>query len=196
MRITAVRPLITLVFLLAAGISPAAAQQATSPRPANRGPELNLITPAFSDGGDIPVKYTCSAKPSAVSPALQWTGAPKETASFALIFHDPEMNPNKGMFDVTHWMLWNLAATAAQLPEGVPANAKLEDGAQQGKNVTGANAYLGPCPPPGKPHHYIFELYALDQKLDLAPDATRADLLRAMDGHVIGKGVYIGLFHR
>ena len=196
MRITAVRPLITLVFLLAAGICPAAAQQATPPSPASPGPQLKLMTPAFSDGGDIPVKYTCAAKPSAVSPAFQWTGAPKETASFTLIFHDPDNHPNKGMFDVTHWLLWNLPATAAQLPEGVPANAKLEDGAIQGKNVRGENAYRGPCPPPGKPHHYTFELYALDQKLDLAPDATRADLMRAMDGHIIAKAVYIGFFHQ
>jgi len=196
MRITAVRPLITLVFLLAASICSAAAQQATPPPAANLGPQLKLMTPAFSDGGDIPMKYTCAAKPSAVSPAIQWTDAPKETASFALILHDPDAHPNKGMSDVTHWMLWNVPATAAQLPEGVPANVKLEDGTLQGKNVRGANAYQGPCPPAGKPHHYTFELYALDQKLDLAPDATRADLLRAMDGHIIGKAVYIGLFHQ
>ena len=69
------------------------------------------------------------------------------------------------------------------------------DGIQQGKNVRGANGYEGPCPPPGStPHHYIFELYALDQKLDLMAGGSRADLSKAMDGHVIGKAVYVSLF--
>jgi Raf kinase inhibitor-like YbhB/YbcL family protein len=72
----------------------------------------------------------------------------------------------------------------------------MDDGAIQGKNVRGVNGYQGPCPPPGKPHHYTFELYVLDNTLDLGPDASRADVMKAMDGHIIGKAVYVGFFHR
>ena len=144
----------------------------------------------------LPVKYTCAAKPSFVSPALQWSNVPKGTASFTLIFHDPDAQPGKGISDVTHWIVWNIPATATQLPEGVAASPKMDDGTIQGKNIGGVNGYQGPCPRPGNPHHYTFELYALDQKVDLAPDAPRADVLKAMDGHIIGKAVYIGFFHQ
>jgi Raf kinase inhibitor-like YbhB/YbcL family protein len=191
MRIHWVRALGTITMFLAAGIYPLRAQQTKPPAP-----QLELSTPAFSDGGMIPPKYTCEGKPSAVSPELHWTNAPKETASFALIFHDSDAHPGKGMFDVTHWMLWNVPATVDQLPEGVPAKATLPDGMIQGKNVRGAVGYRGPCAPVGKPHHYTFELYALDRKLGLSPDATRAELLKAMDGHIIGAATYTGLFHR
>ncbi len=184
-----------LAFLLITGIR-SSAQQANPPAATPPAPQMKLMISPFSDGGDIPVKYTCAAKPAGVSPAIQWTGAPQGTASFTLIMHDPDAHPNKGMSDVTHWILWNIPGTATQLPEAVAANTKLEDGTVQGKNIAGANAYRPPCPPAGKPHHYTFELYALDQKVDLAPDAARADVLKAMDGHIIAKAVYIGYFHQ
>jgi Raf kinase inhibitor-like YbhB/YbcL family protein len=196
MRITAVRSLTTLAFLLAAGIGPAAAQQATPPPAAPPGPPFLLTTPAYADGAEIPMKFTCAAKENMTSPLLQWTNPPKDTASFALIFHDPEGHPNKGMSDVTHWMMWNVPGTATQLPEGVKPNPQLPDGTQQGKNIRGVNGYQGPCAPPGKFHHYTVELYALDQKLTLDSGASRADLLKAMDGHILGVGVYVGLFHQ
>jgi len=98
--------------------------------------------------------------------------------------------------DVTHWMIWNMPATLTQLSEAIPANPAMPDGTIQGKNIRGANGYLGPCPPAGKPHHYTFELYVLDTKLDLGADASRADVLKAMDGHIIGKAVYVGYFHQ
>jgi Raf kinase inhibitor-like YbhB/YbcL family protein len=188
------RLLAVLTFLLPLGLVPASAQQGNMP--ATRPPQLKLTTPAYSDGGEIPVKYTCAAKPSAVSPLLEWTDVPKDTATFALIFHDMDAQPNKGVTDVTHWMVWNIPADAHQLPEGVPATPQSADGMIQGKNIRGETGYRGPCAPPGKPHHYTFELYALDQKLDLGPDATRADLLKAMDGHIIGKSAYVGMFHQ
>jgi Raf kinase inhibitor-like YbhB/YbcL family protein len=188
MRTTALRALIILGFLLAAVISPASAQQATPPATpppaAPAGPPFLLTTPAYADGTEIPTKFTCAAKENMISPLLQWTNPPKDTASFALIFHDPEAHPAKGMFDVTHWMLWNVPGTATQLPENVKPNPQLPDG------------YQGPCAPPGKFHHYTYELYALDQKLTLDSGASRADLLKAMDGHILGVGVYVGLFHQ
>lgn len=96
--------------------------------------------------------------------------------------------------DVTHWILWNIPASAAHLPAGVQRDSSL-DGIEQGRNVRGVNGYQPPCPPAGvRPHHYIFELYALDTKLDLAPGSSRVDLLKAMDGHVIGKASLVGIF--
>lgn len=195
MRITIVQSVKALALLLAAGLLPAAAQQAAPPA-APAGPQFLMSSPSYSDGGEIPVKFSCSATPAAVSPSLQWTNVPKGAASFTLIFHDPDAHPAKGMSDVTHWIVWNIPATATQLPEGVAAGPKMEDGAIQGKNIRGVNGYQGPCPPPGKPHHYTFELYVLDNTLDLGPDASRADVLKAMDGHIIGKAVYVGFFHR
>jgi Raf kinase inhibitor-like YbhB/YbcL family protein len=195
MRISVTQSLQALALLVAAGMIPAAAQQAAPPA-APPGPQFLLSSPGYNDGADIPVKYSCSATPAAVSPALQWTNTPKGTASFTLIFHDPDAHPNKGMSDVTHWIVWNIPATATGLPENVPAAPKMDDGAIQGKNIRGVNGYQGPCPPPGKPHHYTFELYVLDNTLDLGPDALRADVMKAMDGHIIGKAVYVGFFHR
>ncbi|MBZ5662495.1 MAG: YbhB/YbcL family Raf kinase inhibitor-like protein [Acidobacteriia bacterium] len=195
MRISVTQSFKALALLAAAGILPAAAQQAAPPA-APPGPQFLLSSPGYADGADIPVKYSCSATPAAVSPALQWSNIPKGAASLTLIFHDPDAHPAKGMSDVTHWIVWNIPATATQLPENVPAGPKMDDGAIQGKNVRGVNGYQGPCPPPGKPHHYTFELYVLDNTLDLGADASRADVMKAMDGHIIGKAVYVGFFHR
>jgi Raf kinase inhibitor-like YbhB/YbcL family protein len=195
MRITVVQTLKALALLVAAGLLPVAAQQGAPPA-APPGPQFLLTSPAFSDGAEVPVKFTCSATPAAVSPTLQWTNVPKDAASFTLIFHDPDAHPGKAISDVTHWIVWNIPASATQLAEGVAANPKMDNGAIQGKNVRGVNGYQGPCPPPGKPHHYTFELYVLDNTLDLGADASRADVLKAMDGHIIGKAVYVGFFHR
>ena len=195
MRISITQTWKALALLAAAGVVPASAQQAAPPA-APPAPQFLLSTPAYADGTDIPVKYTCSATPAVVSPALQWTNIPKDAASLTLIFHDPDAHPMKSMWDVTHWIVWNIPATVTQLPENVAAGPKLDNGAVQGKNVRGANGYLGPCPPPGKPHHYTYELYVLDKTLDLGPDASRADVMKEMDGHIIGKAVYAGFFHR
>jgi len=195
MKITAWQFLRVFGLLLAASTFPGAAQQAAPPA-APPGPQFLLMSSAFSDGGDILMKYSCAAKPAAVSPYLQWSNAPKGTVTYTLIMHDPEAQPGKGMMDVTHWILWNIPATSMQLPENVTANPKMDDGTIQGKNVRGVNGFQGPCPPAGKPHHYTFELYALDTKLDAGPDTPRPDVLKAMDGHIIGKAVLIGLFHQ
>ena len=94
-------------------------------------------------------------------------------------------------------MIFNIPGTATGLPGGVPANAKLEDGAINAKNLRGGVGYMGPGAPPAGPyHHYTFELFALDTKLDLGPDATRAEVLAAMQGHILGKGVLEGRFHQ
>jgi hypothetical protein len=103
----------------------------------------------------------------------------------------------KKMDDVTHWMVFNIPGTATELPGGISADAKLPDGTIQIKNTRGAVGYMGPGAPAAGPyHHYTFELFALDTKLDLTDAATRADVVKAMDGHILAKGVLAGRFHQ
>ena len=163
---------------------------------------MRLTSMDISDGKPIAAKFTCAAGAEAVSPALQWMQAPRGTESFALIVHDMEPRPRKGVDDILHWMVWNMPPTANQLPEGVsPANADLPDGSHQTNGNAGQNGNFGyrpPCPPQDVPvaHHYAFELFALDQKLDLPAAATRADLLKAMDGHIAGHAALVAPFNR
>ena len=156
---------------------------------------LKITVSGYSDGGDIPDKYTCAAKPPGGSPQIEWSGAPAGTMSFALIFHDGDVHPGKTFSDVTHWIAWNIPATSTGLPAGVAAG-DLPDGTKQGANIARGNAYMGPCPPPGLPHHYTLEVYALDTKLDLPATAGRDDLEKALSGHILASGVYNGVFHR
>jgi Raf kinase inhibitor-like YbhB/YbcL family protein len=159
-------------------------------------PGLTLTSPDFQDGGIIPDKYTQAAQ-NAPSPKLEWSYVPMGTQTFVLLFHDPDVALQKKLDDVTHWMAFNIPGTATGLPGGVPAEAKMADGTIQIKNTRGAVGYMGPgAPPQGPVHHYTFELYALDTKLDLGPDATRADVMKAMDGHILGKAVLAGRFKR
>jgi Raf kinase inhibitor-like YbhB/YbcL family protein len=189
MRLLLTLPVLTL--LLAAATLDCAAQQPPAPPPS----KFKLTVTAYTEGSQIPSQYTC-ADPNVSSPGLQWINPPANTASYAVIFHDTDAAPAKGSMDVTHWTLWNIAGSADQLPANIKVDAS-PDGIVQGKNIRGNNGYQGPCPPPGAtPHHYIYEIYALDQKLDLPAGASRVDLLKAMDGHVIGKATYVGLFSR
>jgi len=174
--------------------APAKAQAPPAAAPAV--PGLTLTTTAFEDGSIIPPKYTQGVT-DFVSPALQWTNVPPNTVSFVLIAHDPDAALEKKTTDVLHWMAFNIPGTATGLPEGVPANAMLPDGTVQAKNRRGLVGYLGPgAPAVGPYHHYTFELFALDTKLSLGADATRPDVLAAMDGHILGKGVLVGRFHK
>ncbi len=195
MKTGVARPLTLLLFLFAAGSSIAAAQQ-NAPPAAPAPPPLVLTSTAFADSTPLPTKFSCAAQPAAVSPPLQWSDVPKETVSFALMLHDLEPRPRKGVDDILHWMIYNIPGDARQLPEGVPSGAQLKDGSMQAKNNAGDPSYRGPCAGPGLAHHYTFELFALDQKLDVPPGAARSDVWKAMDGHIVGHAVLIGLFHR
>ena len=187
--------------VLAAGIGSAAAQAPAAPagQPAARptaGPGLTLSSPAFEDGGIIPNKYT-QADPKPVSPALKWTNVPANTVSFVLLFHDPDVALQRKLDDVTHGLWFNIPATVTEFAEGLPATPTLPDGTVQAKNLRGQPGYMGPGAGAAGPyHHYTFELFALDTKLDLTPDASRADVMKAIDGHIIGKAVLVGRFHR
>jgi Raf kinase inhibitor-like YbhB/YbcL family protein len=190
----------------ASGVAPGSAQQpAAGQRGAGGGrgpavPPLVMTTAAWEDGGVIPDKYTMAAGANAVSPKLDWSQVPPGTQSFVLLMHDPEPVLAKGSkMDITHWLIWNIPGTATGLAEGV-ATGELPDGRRQVS--LRANAYMGPGAPAGPYHHYTFELYALDTKLDVPQGtpqeaaATRTAVVNAMDGHVLGKAVLIARFHR
>ena len=158
---------------------------------------MTLTTTAWPDGDPIPVKYTQAGEQ--VSPPLTWTNTPPNTVSFVLHMHDPDVARNKTTDTQVHWLVWNIPGTATGLPEGVPQGAELPDGSRQ-ISATGP-VYRGPgAPATGPMHHYTFEIYALDTKLDVQPTAdafeTRANVMKAMQGHVLGKAVYGGLFKR
>jgi Raf kinase inhibitor-like YbhB/YbcL family protein len=158
-------------------------------------PAMRLTSSAFADGSVIPDKYTQAGQ--SISPELTWTNVPMGTVTFALLFHDPDVALQRKLNDVTHWIAWNIPGTATKLDEGIKEGATLPDGTVQGKNQAGRNSYMGPGAPATAPeHHYTFELFALDTKLDLGPDASRADVMNAMDGHILGKAVWEGRFHR
>jgi Raf kinase inhibitor-like YbhB/YbcL family protein len=160
------------------------------------GPGLTLTTTAFEDGGIIPNRFT-QADPNTVSPALSWSNVPEGTVSFALIMNDPDVTINRSTDDVLHWLIFNIPGTSRGLPENVPLEATLPDGSIQGLNRGGTPGYRGPGAPAAGPyHHYTFILYALDTRLDLTPAATRAEVIDAMNGHILGKGVLFGRFHR
>jgi Raf kinase inhibitor-like YbhB/YbcL family protein len=166
--------------------------QGGPPRPA-----LTLTTPAWPDGDEIPVKYSQAGEQ--VSPALNWTNVPPGTVSFVLHMRDPDVARNKSIEDQVHWLVWNIPGTSTGLPEGVPKGEQLPDGSQQ-ISASGP-VYRGPgAPATGPRHHYTFELFALDTKLDVTPGAdaweTRAAVYKAMHGHILGKAVYVGLFRR
>lgn len=158
-------------------------------------PMIHIQIGDFPDGCRIPNKYTCAASPASPSPAMTWSGAPVNTQSYVLIMHDPDpVLGGSAVNDVLHWAIFDIPGDAKGLPEGVK-NGDQADGAKQIKNLGGSTGYMGPCAPPGHgDHHYTFELYALNAKLGLPDTASRAELLDAMNGKVIAKGVYIGMF--
>jgi Raf kinase inhibitor-like YbhB/YbcL family protein len=183
--------ILTLVFA-----SGAQAQQTQTP-PAPTKPRLMLTTDAFEDGGIIPNKFTQAAEGTPVSPKLMWSNVPDGTVSFALILHDPDTSLMKKTDEVLHWLIFNIPGTATSLQEGVPSQPQLPDGSIQNLNQSKKVGYLGMgAAAVGPYHHYTFELFALDTKLSLGPDATQADVMKAMDGHILMKGVLVGRFHR
>ena len=151
---------------------------------------LELTSSVFQAGQPIPQQYTGDGKD--VSPALKWTDPPAGTKSFALICDDPDA-PRKTW---VHWVLFNVPAESRELNEGVPAQETLPGGARQGKNDFGKLGYGGPAPPRGKPHRYFFRLYALDTMLDLSTGASKADLIKAMEGHVLSEAALMGTYAR
>ena len=188
--------LLRLALIATTAALPAFAQGPARGGRGGGGPGLTLTSPAFEDGGIIPNRFT-QADANPVSPKLDWTNVPEGTVTFALIMHDPDVALQRTTNDVLHWMAFNIPGTSRGLPENVSGAAQLSDGTIQAKNLRGTNAYMGPGAGAAGPyHHYTFLLFALDTKLALTSDATRDELLAAMNGHILGKGVLVGRFHR
>lgn len=150
---------------------------------------IRIESPAFKEGGMIPVKYTCDGED--VSPALTWGDLPSGTRSIALISDDPDAPVGTWV----HWVLYNLPPDLRALPENVPPDKTLENGAVHGTNDFKRPGYGGPCPPGGT-HRYFFKLYALDKKIDLAHGATKAQLAKSMEGHILDSGQLMGKYKR
>src|SRR5262249_8463899 len=162
---------------------------------------MTLTISGFPDGGQIPVKFSQAAPGVAAgegtSPAMNWANVPAGTQSFFLHMHDMDIARSKTTDDQAHWVVWNIPATTTSLAAGVPDGSPLPDGSYQ---ISAAGTmYRGPGAPASAPlHHYVFELYALDIKLDVKPsnDAfeTRTNVMKAIQGHILAKAVYGGLF--
>jgi Raf kinase inhibitor-like YbhB/YbcL family protein len=151
--------------------------------------EIKITSSAFENGGLIPARYTCDGED--ISPPLQWDGVPEGARSIALICDDPDAP----MGTFVHWVLFNLPAATKELTEDVPADKTLPNGARQGITDFGRIGYGGPCPPSGT-HRYFFKIYALDMELALKAGAGKRELLKAMEGHILGQGQLIGKYKR
>lgn len=150
---------------------------------------MNIESPAFQANHTIPTEYTCDGVDQ--SPPLQWSEVPPEAQSLTLIMDDPDAP--RGTF--VHWVVYDLPADGDGLAEAIPAGESIPGGGVQGINDFRAIAYGGPCPPRGT-HRYLFKLYALDTQLNLPPGVSKADVIAAMDGHILGFAELIGLYSR
>jgi Raf kinase inhibitor-like YbhB/YbcL family protein len=149
---------------------------------------LSVTSEEFRDKGVIPSKNSASG--GNASPRLNWSTVPAKTKSIAIIVDDPDAN------GFVHWVIYNLSHETNQLPNALPRSDRLNalGSAMQGKNSACGIGYFGPKPPPGRAHHYHFKVYALDVMLPIPPGATKAEVERAMSGHVLASGQLVGLF--
>ena len=154
---------------------------------------LMLTSSAFAHQAEIPTRYTCEGDD--VSPPLAWSGAPAGTRSLVLIVDDPDApDPKAPKLTWVHWVLYNLPPDAKGLPEAV-ADAALPAGTRVGRNDWKREDYGGPCPPIGR-HRYFHKLYALDTKLPEKAGLTKAEVEKAMQGHVLAQAELIGLYEK
>ncbi len=175
----------------------------TTPPAASRPTPMSLTTSAWPDGGVIPIKFSQAGEQ--LSPAFTWSSVPAGTVTFVINMIDPDVAIQKGTETQPHWIFWNIPGSVTGIPEGIKPGGELPDGSRQ-ISATGLQ-YRGPGAGANGPmHHYTFELYALDTKIDVAASTnaqpvaaaleTRAAVMKAMQGHVLGKAVYVGLFRR
>jgi Raf kinase inhibitor-like YbhB/YbcL family protein len=154
---------------------------------------MALTSSAFTAGGEIPVVHTCEGADT--SPALEWSGVPAGTRSLALVVDDPDApDPKAPRMTYVHWVLYNIPPTATRLPEGA-ARGGLPPGTREGTNDWKRTGYGGPCPPIGR-HRYFHKLYALDVDLPDLGTPTKAQLEKAMEGHVLAKAELIGTYQK
>jgi Raf kinase inhibitor-like YbhB/YbcL family protein len=156
--------------------------------------KTGLLSPAFRPNGKIPKKYTADG--DNISPPLLWDLAPDSAESLALIMEDPDAPAGTWV----HWVVYDIPPTSGGLEEGIPKKDVLSNGARQGM-TDGTESfsqfgYVGPYPPKGLPHRYVFRLYALDKVLELPPRATKERLMKAMRGHVVAESELVGKYGR
>ncbi len=152
--------------------------------------KMELASSAFKNGDPIPARYTCDAKN--ISPPLAWNGVPANTASFTLIVDDPDAPT--GVW--THWVLINLPADTADLPEDAVKSKPFPPSVKEGINDFKRIGYDGPCPPNGKLHRYYFKLFALDIPLDVPAGASRQTVEAAMAKHILAQGQLMGTYQK
>ena len=150
--------------------------------------DMKIFSSSFNDGDMIPSKYTCDG--DNISPPLSWTGVPNEAKSLTLIVDDPDAP--SGVW--VHWVIYKIPPAVLELKENVSKNKVLDNGSIQGKNDFNDIGYGGPCPPGGK-HRYFFKLYALDNIIEDS-GLTKADLIKAMETHIIARAQIIGTYKR
>jgi hypothetical protein len=184
-----------------AGAPPGGRGAPPAPRPV-----FSVSTSAWPDGGEVPMHNAYFGDNKSPAFEFHWTLAGNPTATpdtvktYAVIFHDIENSTNKTALDTLHWSAFNIPGTATGMPEGLAAGT-LPDGTVNGPGIATSRpnategSFFGPGAGPGPFHHYVFEFYALDTKLDLTAKSTRDELMKAMDGHVVGKAAYVGRFH-
>lgn len=151
---------------------------------------MEIKSPAFQNGGDIPRKYTCDG--TDLSPPLRWENPPAGTKGFALVADDPDAPVGTWV----HWVIYDLPPETRELAEGLATSDTLPGGVKQGINDFRKVGYGGPCPPRGPAHRYFFKLYALDTETKLKPRATKQHLLDAIKGHIVAEAQLIGRYKR
>jgi len=178
------------IFALVSSLPAVAEEEAASQPTSQPASKFKIESPAFKEGESIPSVHTCDGKD--ISPKFTWEGAPEGTQSYALIFDDPKTQIGVWV----HWVIYNIPGDAKGLPEAIDRDKEvLKNGTTQGKSSWRKIGFRGSCPPDGE-HEYHFKLYALDSKLDLAPGATKKELLKGMEGHTLGKTVLTGRYEK
>lgn len=159
---------------------------------AKRPKTLTLTSGSFPPGGDMPINCTCKGRE--VSPALRWENVPNRATSFVVLATDYDVpTPAFPVFNLTHWMVYNLPASVRSLPEAVTPEQMRMLGGKTGKNSTGSLKYIGPCPPIGR-HAYVFRVFALDSTLSFRDLPDRSELMDAMNRHILSYGELTGYF--
>jgi Raf kinase inhibitor-like YbhB/YbcL family protein len=183
-----IAPLLCLLLATAAACGNPALQSAQAPDSSKSA--FRIESAAFKEGAFIPARFSCQGEN--VSPQLKWTDPPAGTRSLALIVDDPDAPVGTW----THWVVFNLPAQTRAMEENATKQDELTNGGLQGMTSFGSVGYGGPCPPPGKPHRYIFKLYALDTMLSLKPGASREEVVAALRSHTLGEAQLMGRFKR
>lgn len=160
---------------------------------------ITVTSPTLKANEVVPIDHTADGKN--ISPALMWSGAPANTRQFALIYDDPDVAFGNPPQTFVHWVVYKIPGTAKGLPAELPMDAVLTAPADIAGTIQGLSGfrrtgYRGPAPPPGKPHHYTWTVYALDAELALEPGLNRNQLLEAMKGHIIGQGSLVAIYER